>query len=271
MKSLWKLKEKMNGLQRILLHTDSMSARAGNILVFVVAFFLGMLVCVSFFKFQGGKNDEKLVLNLLKEQNNNLSWLTEKHIEESIKYSADTTRQEILLLKDMNMVSNYFNDILSSKEYDSFSIDTVKAILDNSIRWVEYHEKIKQISLKQNTSIENELYLNVFLNIILNKCFRLYKEYALMVSLGEYECVLVPIKKSVKTGDFYEAKIYFSVKDFSQTYTIVDTVDFQTISEGDVYREKATTKGLNTRNGLLRFFNGYETLYFPVEFSFYVE
>jgi hypothetical protein len=247
--------------------------KRGNIFVFVVAFFLGILGCVLFFKFQGKKDNNenrKLVLNLLKEENDNLFRWAERYLDESVKQSADTTRHEIFLLKDMISISNYFNAILSSKEYSSFSIDTVQSILENSIRLNDLHEKIKQISLKNNTSIENEWYINLWLSIVLNRCFILYRERALMI--GDLECVFVPKKDTIKIGDFYEAHIYLVIKDITQTYRIADTIDCQKIiSVGDIYREKAITKGLNRREVLLPFFNGFETICFDAEFSFYVK
>jgi hypothetical protein len=90
--------------------------------------------------------------------------------------------------------------------------------------------------------------------------------------VADWECVFVPQKDTVNIGDFYEARIYFTVKDMTLTYRITDTIDWQKIiSVGDVYREKATTKGLNRREVLLPFFNGFETICFPAEFSFYVK
>jgi len=244
--------------------------KLNNIFVFIAAFFLGICLCLLFFKFQERKNNEKAVLSLLKEENNSLSWLAEVYLRESIKRSADTTMREILFLKDMKLMSNYFNTILSSKEYDSFSVDTVKSILNNSIRLNDLYEKIKQISFQNNTPIESEFYLNLYFNIILNNCFELYKRDALIA--GEWECVFVPKKNTVKKGDYYEAQIYFTVKDITKTYTIADTADFnKIISVGDIYKEKATTKGVNTREVNLLFFNGIGTIGFPVEFSFYVE
>ena len=241
-----------------------------NILVFVIAFFLGMLVCILFFKFQRKEDNEKLALNLLKEQNNNLSRWAGYYLNESLKESMDTTMSEILLLKNMDLVSNYFNTILISKKYDSFSTDTLKSILESSYRFDELYEKINQILFQNSTSIEKEWYVNLYYNIILNECFRFYKRYALIVT--KEECVFIPTKDTVKIGDFYEARIYFTVKDFTQTYKITDTMDIPNIiSVGDVYREKATKKGLNTRTGLLPFFNGFETIYYPVEFEYYVK
>jgi hypothetical protein len=247
--------------------------KRGNIFVFVVAFFLGIFVCVLFFKFQGKEDnnvDGKLVLNILKEENNNLFRWAKRYLDESVKQTTDTTRHEILLLKNMILMSNYFNAILSSKEYNSFSIDTVQSILENSIRLIDVHEKIKQISFKNNTSVENEWYINLCWSIVLNRCFILYREHALMI--GDLECVFVPKKDTIKIGDFYEAHIYLAIKDITQTYRITDTIDCQKIiSMGDVYREKVTTKGLNRREVLLPFFNGFETICFPAEFSFYVK
>ena len=241
-----------------------------NVGIFVIAFFLGVLVCVLFFEFYEKKSSEKLALNLLKEQNNSLSIWAKSYLRESVNKSADTTMSEIVLLKNISLVSNYFNTILSSKKYDSFSTDTVKSILEESIRLDNLYKNIKEISFQNSSSIDKEWYINLYFNIILNECFEFYKRDALMVSSGE--CVFIPKKDTVKIGDFYEAQIYFTVKDFTQIYKITDTMDIPNImSIGDVYIEKATKKGLNTREGILPFFNGLETFYIPVEFSFYVE
>ena len=247
--------------------------KINNLLLFVAAFFLGMFVCVFFFKSQGKKyeDNEKLVLNLLKKQNDNLSWLAGRYLKYSTEQAADTTMYQIMFLKDMNSVSNYFNTILSTKKYDLFSIDTVKLLLENSIRLNNLSEEIKQISFQNNTPIEKELYLNLYYNIILNNCFEVYHSNC-SFTVGNMDCVFVPKKDTVKMGDYYEARIYFAIKDITHTYRIADTADYsKIIFEGDVYREKAITKGLNTRKGLLPFFNNDATLCLPVEFSFYVE
>ena len=250
--------------------------RVSNILVFIIAFFLGMLVCVMLFRFQEKKSDEKLALNILKEQNNDLSFKAWKFLEIFREDGIDSTEKRFLLLKKMGTISNYFNAVLSSKkEYNSFSLDTIKSILNINDRFSyvylgDFYEKAEKISVQNNTHIENEWYINLCFNIILNRCFEEYREISLI--MGHGKGVAVPKKDTVKIGDFYEAEIYFAVKDMTLKYKLVDTADFQKIIfEGDVYREKATTKGLNTRKGLLPFFNGEETFYFPVEFSFYVK
>ena len=263
--------------------------KKGDIFVFVMAFLLGMLVCFFCFfnKNNEKKNNEDLVLNILKTENNNLSFKAGKLLRLFVRNDIDTTSRLFLLwndidtttahqffiLKKMDLISNYFNTILSSpKEYDFFSIDTIKSILTDSLIYVyldDFYEKAEKISINNNTLIEKEWYINVCFNIILNRCFETYKEKSLMTAFGWEDCVFVPKKDTVKIGDFYEADIYFSVKDLSQTYTI----EFEdgTIFKGDVYKEKATKKGLNTRTGYLVFFNGETTTGFPFEFSYYVK
>jgi hypothetical protein len=155
----------------------------------------------------------------------------------------------------------------SKKKYEFFSMDTIKSILENSVYLDNFYKDVEQPLPLNNTLIENELYINLCFNVILKKCFEKFREFSLIVGWGE--CIVVPTKDTVKIGDFFEANIYFSIKDLSQTYII--EFDDGTIFKGDVYKEKTRTKGLNTRRGLFPFFNGETTLLYPVEFSYYVK
>ena len=94
-----------------------------------------------------------MALNLLKEQNDSLSWRAERYLRESIEHSADTTMYEIILLKKINLISDYFNTILSLKKYDSFSTDVLKSTLEDIYRFDDLYGKINQISFKNSTPI----------------------------------------------------------------------------------------------------------------------
>jgi len=249
--------------------------KVNNILMLVTAFVLGMLVCFFCFsnKSNEKKNNEDLILNILKERNDYLSFKTEKLLKIFTENGIDTTAQQFLLLKKMDLISNYFGTILSSKKnYNSFSIDTIKSILGGSYVDLEDFYKIYP---QNNTLIENEWYINLCFNIILNRYFEIYNENSLMINWGE--CIVIPVKDTVRIGDFFEADIYFSINDLKRTHATnfqVDTILFDsnyTFLAGNIYKEKAITKGLNTRKGLFPFFNGETTDYYPVDFSFYVK
>ena len=85
------------------------------------------------------------------------------------------------------------------------------------------------------------------------------------------KCMVIPTSDTIKQGDYYEAEVYFAIKDIGNTYTLIFLPD-TSIQIKDVYREKAITPGQNTRQGLIPFSNadGREFL-FPVEFSYYVK
>jgi len=247
-----------------------------NILMLIAAFILGMLVCFFCFfdKNNEKKNNEELILNILKEENNDLSCKVDRLLWLFTREGVvDTTVQEFILLKSMNLISNYFKTILSSeKKYSSFSLDTIKSITEDSITYVyigNFYETAEKILPKKNTPIENEWYINLCFNIILNRCFEEYKRYSLTMRWGDEECLFVPKKDTVKIGEFYEADIYFSIKDLTRTYSL--NFEDGTIFKGDIYKEKTITKGLNTRKGELYFFNGEMNIGFPFEFSFYVK
>ena len=241
----------------------------------IAAFIFGMLVCFFCFfnKSNEKKNNEELVLNILKEENNYSSFKVGKILRIFARNDIDTTDPQFLLLEKMDLISNYFNTILSSpQKYDIFSLDTIKSILKDSVVYVSmgnFYEMVEKISVKNNTLIENEWYINLCFNMILNRCFETYKEYSLMTAFGLERCVFVPKKDTVKIGEFYEADIYLSVKDLTRTYTL--NFEDGTTFKGDIYKEKAITKGLNTRKGELYFFNGETSFGFPFEFSYYVK
>jgi hypothetical protein len=245
--------------------------KANNIIVFLVSFFLGILVSFFYFFNKENKNNDKLVLNILKEENNDISFRAKKLLSIFTENSIDTTVQEFLLLKKMDLLSDYFNTVCSSnKEYNYFSIDTIKSIINDSSVYVyleDFYEIAEKVSPQNNTLIENEWYINLCFNVILNRFFRKYKELSLII--GWEDCVVKSKKDTVEIGDFFEGNIYFSIKDLTRTYTI--KFDDGTVYKGDVYKEKTVKKGLNTRKGEFYFFNGEISYGYPIEFTFYVK
>jgi hypothetical protein len=83
------------------------------------------------------------------------------------------------------------------------------------------------------------------------------------------DCICVPEKDTLKIGETYKTKIYLSITDLSKKHQI--EMDNEIKLNDNVYIEKVTKSGLNKRKGLFKYFNGYETRNYPIEFSFYVK
>ncbi len=242
------------------------------------AFILGVFVgALCFFHSLASKN-ETVVLNMLTNSNKELIEKLKLLYEHLAETDTDSLSKRALLLKKMDDLTHYCNSILNSKQYYSFSIDTIKAIIcdslydiheDDFIQWEPFYEIAEQMTLSKRTQKANEYYINMCLHIALEKCLEKYRESALMTDWGK--CIVIPKSDTIKQGDYYEAKVYFTIKDIGDTYTIVFPPD-ESIQIKDIYKEKAVNLGHNKRQGLIPFSNADGRIfYYPVEFSYYVK
>ncbi len=242
------------------------------------AFISGVIVSALCFFYPLESKNEEVVLNMLTTSNMELLEKQTLLYEQLVEKDTNSFSERLLLLNKMKDISRYCNSILDSKKYDSFSIDTLKAIIsdslydihaDNFIRWEPFYETAGQMKLSKRTQKANEYYINMCLHIALEKCMEKYREFALMTDWGK--CMVIPTSDTIKQGDYYEAEVYFAIKDIGNTYTLIFLPD-TSIQIKDVYREKAITPGQNTRQGLIPFSNADGRIfYYPVEFSYYVK
>jgi hypothetical protein len=144
----------------------------------------------------------------------------------------------------------------------------IKTILKDYVYLDDFYSDVELIDIRYNTIEEKKLYIDLCYNIIINRCLAEYQESSIMVGAFEGVSIIAP-NDTIRAGDFFEAKIYFSVRDLTLNYNIEleDSVFFS----GDIYKEKAIKKGLNTRKGRLIYLNGRKELIFPFEFSYYVK
>ena len=246
----------------------------------LIAFMFIVIVSMSIlclFYSRESKN-QKLVLEMLIISNKELLEKKKLLYDQLVDRDINPTSQYLLLLKKMDEVSNYCNDVLSSKKYYQFSIDSLHSIMndnlydihsDDFIQWNLFNQTAKKITFSKCTSKSEEYFIHLCLHIILEKCLEKYRETALMTGWGE--CLVIPKSDTVKMGEFYEAEVRFNVKDLGETYTIVFLPD-KIVKIKGIYKEMATKQGKNTRQGLISFSNAdVKDFYYPVEFSYYVK
>lgn len=241
---------------------------------------LVVTLCVSIFCFfhSWESKNQKIVMYMLIESNKELLEKKKLLYEQLVERNINPAHKEFLLLNKMDKAADYCNTVLSTKKYYQFSVDSLKSIindslydihLDDLIQWELFNLTSKKITLLKCTPISNEIYIRLCLHILLEKCLEKYRESALVSGWGE--AIVIAKSDTVKMGEFYEAEVHFSIKDLGETYTIVFLPD-KTVKIKDVYREKATMQGQNTRNGLISFSNADgKILYYPVVFSYYVK
>ncbi len=241
-------------------------------LVIIVSICTLCITCLLEFK------NQKLVLEMLTTSNRELLEKKKLLYDQRIDRDTNPTCQDLLLLRKMDEAANYCNDILSTKKYHQFSIDSLQSIFNDSlcdfysndfIQWELYHQTEKNIYFSKYAQKSNECYVHLCLHMILEKCLEKYRETALMTGWGE--CLVIPKSDTVKMGEFYEAEVRFNIKDLGETYTIVLLPD-KIVKIKDIYKEKATEQGQNTRQGLISFSNADgKEFFYPVKFSYYVK
>jgi hypothetical protein len=184
-------------------------------------------------------------------------------------YNIDTNISEYIIIKKTNSIIDYFEYILSSdKKLATFSIERIKSILNDDIYLDDFYQNAELINPLYNTIEENRMYISLCFSMIVGRCMEAYQESALIVGIFDGVSMISP-KDTVKLGDFFETKIYFSVRDLTLDYNIM--FEDNTIFRGNIYKEKAKKKGQNTKKGELVYINGRKELFFPFEISYYVK
>lgn len=187
------------------------------------------------------------------------------------KWGGDTSADYYHFLKKMLLVSNYFNNLLSSKnEIYKISWEEVSQLTERDIPTELLYEKLKGVDFKKISLEEAKIYLNFCYNVIMNRYFEIYNDRYTIASSGE-RIVFSPKKEVVKLGETFETTIYYDVRDLAKSL-IVEFEDGSTYKDPEnIYREVATKKGLNTRKGMVHYLGNGKQISYPFEFSFYVE
>lgn len=245
-----------------------------NIVIVIIACLIAFIIGIKVQKYFNSNNEnnfDKQIISIFEYENELLESTIYNRMSAIEKWGGDTSAEYYLYLKKMLFVSNYFNNLLSSKnEIYKISWEEVSQLTEHDI-WAEFlYKKCKELDMQKLSLEEARLYVNLCYNVIMNKYFKIYNSRYTIASSGE-RIVFSPKKEVVKLGETYETSIYYDVRDLAK-FLIIEFENGNIYKDPDnIYREVATKKGLNIRKGMVQYIdNGKQKLY-PFEFSFYVE
>lgn len=245
-----------------------------NIVIVIIACLISFIIGIKVQKYFNSKNENnfnKKIVSIFEYENGLLESTIYNRMSAIENWGGDTSAEYYLYLKKMLFVSNYFNNLLSSKnEIYKISWEKVSQLTEHDI-WAEFlYEKCKELDMKKPSPEEARLYVNLCYNVIMNKYFKRYNNRYSIASSGE-KIVFSPKKEVVKLGETYQTSIYYDVRDLAKSLT-VEFEDGSIYKDTDnIYREVAIKKGLNVRKGMVHYLGHGVQRSYPFEFSFYVE
>ncbi len=245
-----------------------------NIVVVIIACLIAFLAGIKVQKHIASKkenNFDKHIVSIFEYENELLESTIYKRMSAIEEWGGDTSADYYHFLKKILLVSNYFNNLLSSEnEIYKFSWEEISKLTEHSVVTEILHKKCKELDIQKLSSEEARLYVNLCYNVIMHNYLKRYNFNYTVASSGEV-FVFCPKKEIVKLGETYETSIYYSVRDLSKSFTVEFEDGSIYKAPDNIYREVATKKGLNIRKGELYLLNNRKRLLLPFEFSFYVE
>lgn len=240
------------------------------IIVCIMVFFTGIRV-QKYINSRNTNDFDKQIITTFEYENELLECTIYNRMSAIEKWGGDTSAEYYLYLKKMLFVSNYFNNLLSSKnEIYKISWEEVSQLTEHDIPTELLYEKLKGVDFKKISLEEAKIYLNFCYNVIMNRYFEIYNDRYTIASSGE-KIVFSPKKEVVKLGETYETSIYYDVRDLAKSL-IIEFENGNIYKDPDnIYREVAAKKGLNIRKGMVHYLGNGKQISYPFEFSFYVE
>lgn len=236
--------------------------------VVFVAYFFGFITNMLFTSRTDNNKPKEVFLDLLEEENNQLHHEINRLSKTIDASHIDTTHYSYSLVRNADTLVSYFESILSSGfDFKKFSIKEIQKIMKNDFYIDDFVKKVNKVKIDNYSSEEKRLFVCICDNILMNRYLKKYKEWSLMYK--EVSCISIAHRDTVELGDDYKTNIYFTITDVSLDEQI--KMDNGIKLKDGFYREKTTKRGINKRTGIYEWFHGDRTLWYPIEFSFYVK
>ena len=149
-----------------------------NIVIVIIVCLIAFLAGIKVQKHIGSKkenNFDKHIVSIFEYENELLESTVYKRMSAIEEWGGDTSADYYHFLKKILLVSNYFNNLLSSEnEIYKFSWEEISKLTEHSVVTEILHKKCKELDIQKLSSEEARLYVNLCYNVIMHNYLKRY-------------------------------------------------------------------------------------------------